>query len=317
MVCCWFLYLVVNLNALLILLTTVPFPKSYTWRGLWLKEKNKSCSQSCASDFFRPVVWFLRHILLHWLSKACTSQAEWGWPYQDGHGDQEVSHRRWNCITSSFQIIIHLLTHMLLATDAQRETCWSYQNQAAGCLGIVSVWKKQQMFIALPIGSCSLCSGTLCSPRTPLVCKRDCRGDELLFGLGCFSVLYLLLWWGHTTYWESHMLKHTVVLSVRLTLEIFFPSPQAVLQQHRTTWCSGFAQASLRWWFYYAVHAEHGFFSGTGSVWSRLEGSSNIACFCWGESPQLIDYQVCETKRPPLRERENTAWPIEVTVTEQ
>lgn len=258
--------------------------------------------------------------------KVCTSQAEWGWPYQGGHGDQEVSHCRWNCITSSFQIIIHLLTHMLLATDSQHETCWSYQKQAAGCLGIVSVGKKQRMFIAFPTGSCSLCfSGTLCSPTTPLVCKRDCRRDELLFGLGFFSVLYLLLWWGHTIYRESHVLKHTVanmmarglVPSVKLTLKIFFPSPQAMLQQHRTTWCSGFAQASLRWWFYYAVHAEHAFFQGPVVFGSRLEGSSNIACFFWGESPQLIDYQACETKRPPLREKENTAWPIEVTETEQ
>lgn len=26
--------------------------------------------------------------------KVRTSQAEWGWPYQDGHRDQEVSHHR-------------------------------------------------------------------------------------------------------------------------------------------------------------------------------------------------------------------------------
>lgn len=102
-------------------------------------------------------------------------------------------------------------------------------------------------------------------------------------------------------------------MSVKLTQRCFFLSAQAMLQQHRATWSSVFAQASLRERFYHTVHAEHAFLWGLVA----FEGKSNIAHFSWRERPQLIDFQACETKRPALRGRGITACLTKITMVEQ
>lgn len=119
------------------------------------------------------------------------------------------------------------------------------------------------------------------------------------------------------------MLEHTVAtvmaggLVISVNSKLFFLSAQAVLQQHRTTRSSAFAQASLRQWFYYAAHAEHAFLWGPVVFGSRLESNSNTAHFSGGERLQLIDFQACETKRAAFGGRGITACPTEVVTIEQ